>query len=93
MIRADFELVFKALSDARRREMVDLLKIKPRTTGELCDHFRDLDRCTTMQHLGVLQKAHIVVVKRDGRIRWNHLDRKPIKKVYDHWLKSMVGDV
>lgn len=92
MIGAESELVFKALSDARRRTMIDLLKQKPRTTGELCGKFSDLDRCTVMQHLGILQKAKIVVVKRDGRIRWNHLNVKPIKTVYDRWFRAICGE-
>lgn len=50
-------MIFKALADHRRREILDLLKEAPKTTGELCDHFKKIDRCTVMQHLGVLEKA------------------------------------
>jgi DNA-binding transcriptional ArsR family regulator len=62
---ATYNLVLKALGDARRREMLDLVKNKPRTTGELCEHFKKLDRCTVMQHLGVLEKADLIIVKRN----------------------------
>ena len=55
------DLVFKALADSRRREILDLLKVSARTTGELCDHFEELDRCTVMQHIGVLQKAGLLI--------------------------------
>lgn len=80
-------LVFKALADDKRREILDLLKDEPRTTGDLCDHFkRRLDRCTVMQHLGVLEKAGLLIVKKEGRLRWNYLDAVPIKQVYDRWL-------
>jgi len=80
------ELVFKALADHRRREMLDLLKDRPRTTGELCNRFRNLDRCTVMQHLRVLEKAELVIVKREGRLRWNYLNAVPIKQIYDRWI-------
>ena len=33
----------------------------------------DLDRCTVMQHLKVLDEAGLVLVQRRGRERWNHL--------------------
>ncbi|HSP07220.1 MAG TPA: helix-turn-helix domain-containing protein, partial [Acidobacteriota bacterium] len=53
------DLIFKALAHPGRREMLDLLKARERTTGELCAHFKKMDRCTVMQHLGVLEKADL----------------------------------
>lgn len=80
------EPVFKALADHRRRKILDLLKTRPRTTGELCAHFKDLDRCTVMQHLRVLEKADLVIVRREGRLRWNYLNAVPIKLIHDRWI-------
>jgi DNA-binding transcriptional ArsR family regulator len=82
------DLVYKALADHRRREILDLLKDSPKTTGDLCDHFRNLDRCTVMQHLGVLEKADLIIIKRDGRFRWNYLNAVPIRKIYDRWINQ-----
>jgi DNA-binding transcriptional ArsR family regulator len=81
-----FDRVFKALSSRIRREILDLLKDRPRTTGELCARFPGLDRCTVMQHLGVLENADLVIAQRKGRERWNHLDVVPIKKIHDRWI-------
>jgi DNA-binding transcriptional ArsR family regulator len=78
--------VFRALSSATRRQILDLLKDHPRTTGQLCTHFGDLDRCTTMQHIGVLENAGLIVAQRKGRERWNHLDVLPIKLIHDRWI-------
>jgi DNA-binding transcriptional ArsR family regulator len=78
--------VFKALSASTRREILDLLKDGPRTTGDLCAHFPGLDRCTVMQHLDVLHRAGLVVAQRKGRERWNHLDVLPIKLIHDRWI-------
>jgi DNA-binding transcriptional ArsR family regulator len=80
------DLVFKALADSRRREILDLLKVSARTTGELCDHFEELDRCTVMQHIGVLEKAGLLISRREGRQRWNHLNVMPIREVHDRWI-------
>ena len=33
------KIVWKALADRTRREILDLLSIKPRTTGEICECF------------------------------------------------------
>jgi DNA-binding transcriptional ArsR family regulator len=80
------ERIFKALADYRRREMLDLLKSAPRSTGEICTHFDELDRCTVMQHLTVLEKADLIIVKRAGRHRWNYINPLPIKEIYDRWI-------
>ena len=39
-----------------------------------------------MQHLKVLEEAGLVVVRREGRVRWNHLDALPIKRLHDRWI-------
>lgn len=81
-----FDRVFKALANGTRRRILDLLKDQPRTTGELCASFPELDRCTTMQHLDVLERAGLVIAQRKGRVRWNHLDALPIKLIHDRWI-------
>lgn len=87
------DLVFKALADSRRREILDLLKDAPRTTGELCDHFkRKLDRCTVMQHIGVLERADLVIARREGRNRWNYLNAAPFREIYDRWISSYADE-
>jgi DNA-binding transcriptional ArsR family regulator len=93
MSRKDYQdAVFKALADAKRREILDLLKDGPKTTGELCEHFQGLDRCTVMQHLGVLERADLVIVKRQGRNRWNYINPIPIKEIYDRWISRYASN-
>jgi DNA-binding transcriptional ArsR family regulator len=78
--------VFKALSAETRRRILDALRDDPQTTGALCDRFAALDRCTVMQHLRVLEEADLVIVRRVGRTRWNHLNPLPIQHVHDRWI-------
>ena len=39
-----------------------------------------------MQHLKVLEDADLVIVQREGRERWNHLNPLPIKHIHDRWI-------
>lgn len=78
--------VFKALAAPIRRAMLDALKDRPQTTGQICARFHTLDRCTVMQHLKVLEAADLVIVRRDGRERWNYLNPLPIKHIHDRWI-------
>ncbi|KQT45959.1 helix-turn-helix domain-containing protein [Devosia sp. BK] len=80
------DLIFKALSHRIRRRMLDVLKTEPATTGTLCSAFPELDRCTIMQHLGVLEAAGLVIAERRGRERWNHLDALPVHAIHERWI-------
>ncbi|KCZ47864.1 MULTISPECIES: helix-turn-helix domain-containing protein [unclassified Hyphomonas] len=83
---ANDDLIFRALAAPVRRQILDALRDKPQTTGELCARFADLNRCTVMQHLGVLEEADLVLVRRVGRVRWNYLNAIPIKRINDRWI-------
>ena len=71
--------------------MLDLLKDGPRTTGDLCRQFQQLDRCTVMQHLGVLERADLIIVRKTGRTRWNYLNPLPIREVHNRWISPYAA--
>ncbi len=85
-IHDQFDATFKALASPIRRQILDDLKDQPLTTGVLCSHFADIDRCTVMQHLRVLEEAGLVIAERRGRERWNHLNAMPIQDIHDRWI-------
>ncbi|ADG79887.1 Transcriptional regulator, ArsR family OS=Tsukamurella paurometabola (strain ATCC 8368 / DSM/ CCUG 35730 / CIP 100753 / JCM 10117 / KCTC 9821 / NBRC 16120/ NCIMB 702349 / NCTC 13040) OX=521096 GN=Tpau_3302 PE=4 SV=1 [Tsukamurella paurometabola] len=80
------DLVFKALANSTRRRMLDVLKQSPRTTGDLCAQFPDLDRTTVLQHLRVLERAELVIGRKVGRERHLTLAPVPIKRIHDRWI-------
>ena len=81
-----YDRVFKALGHHVRRQILDDLRDQPLTTGALCAHFAELDRCTVMQHLRVLEDAGLVIADRRGRERWNHLNPLPIHDIHERWI-------
>lgn len=85
------DLVFKALAGADRRRILDSLRDAPKTTGELCKALPHLDRTTVMQHLGVLEKARLVISKKEGRNRWNFLDVSPIQRIHERWIQAYAA--
>ncbi|MBB4185062.1 DNA-binding transcriptional ArsR family regulator [Sinorhizobium terangae] len=85
------DAVFKALANGLRRQMLDALKAAPQTTGMLCEQFSQLDRCTVMQHLKVLEDASLILVHREGRERWNHLNALPIQAIHDRWISQYAA--
>ena len=85
-ISDSYDRTFKALGHQVRRQILDDLRDQPLTTGTLCAHFPELDRCTVMQHLKVLEDAELVIPVRKGRERWNHLNVAPIQEIHERWI-------
>ncbi|MGE0354428.1 MAG: metalloregulator ArsR/SmtB family transcription factor [Gemmatimonadales bacterium] len=86
--------VWRALADPTRREILDLLRDGPRTTGDLAGHFK-LTRFGVMKHLQILTEAGLVTVRREGRQRWNQLNPMPIHQIYRRWIRpfeSLAAD-
>ena len=85
------DLVFKALAGADRRRILDLLRDAPKTTGAIVDELPWLDRTTVMLHLSVLEKARLIITKKEGRRRWNYLDVGPIQRIHERWIQSYAA--
>lgn len=85
------EQVFRAVANPVRRRILDLLAQKERTTGELGEELATLSRYAVMQHLGVLEEAGLVVSRKVGRARVNHLNAVPLTEAFERWVGSIAG--
>lgn len=86
----DLAPVWRALANPHRRVMLDLLHDGPLTTTSLTEHFPDLSRFAVMQHLKVLEEAELVIARKEGRRRFNHLNPVPIQRIYDRWVRRYM---
>ena len=57
---------FKALSDPTRRKMIDLLKERDMTAGEIASYF-DISKPSISHHLNTLKQANLVLDERQGQ--------------------------
>ena len=84
----DTDLVFKALADASRRKLLDLLNAdNGQTLSELCEHL-EMTRQAVTQHLGVLESANLVVITWRGREKLHFLNPVPLQEIYDRWISK-----
>ncbi|WAL59892.1 ArsR/SmtB family transcription factor [Thermocoleostomius sinensis] len=82
------DVVFKALSDPSRRQLLDLLYThNGQTLGELCEHLA-MTRQAVSKHLAVLEAANLVVTLWQGREKLHYLNPAPIQEIYDRWLSK-----
>ena len=84
--------MFRALASPHRRRILDLLRAGPRTTGDLAGRLEGVSRYAAMQHLGVLEAAGLVVARREGRLRFNHLNAVPLRRAYERWVGRFAGE-
>jgi DNA-binding transcriptional ArsR family regulator len=57
--------VFKALSDPTRRRILQLLRERPMTAGELADQF-PVSKATMSGHFAVLKEADLIAADKHG---------------------------
>lgn len=60
-------LVFKALSDPTRRQILHLLRKKPMTAGDLAEHF-SLAKPTLSAHFAILRGADLIEGIKSGTV-------------------------
>jgi DNA-binding transcriptional ArsR family regulator len=82
----ELDAVWKALSDATRRAILDFLRDRPRTTTEIVETFPHLSRFGVMKHIDVLRQARLVQTREVGRQRVNSLNVVPIRQIYERWV-------
>jgi len=90
MRRSADDRIWKALADPARRQILDLLRDAPRRTGEICAQF-SVSRFAVMKHLDVLEAAGLVIVRRAGRVRWNHLNPTPLQEIHERWMTPYMA--
>jgi DNA-binding transcriptional ArsR family regulator len=88
----DDDIVFKALADASRRDLLDRLrKDSGLTLSELCER-HDMSRQAVTKHLAILQAANLVVVIKKGREKLHYLNPVPINEIYMRWIGKFEQD-
>lgn len=58
--------IFKALNDATRREILDLLKQKDMSAGEIADAF-NISKPSISHHLDILKRADLITSEKNGQ--------------------------
>jgi DNA-binding transcriptional ArsR family regulator len=82
-------VVFKALADPTRREILRLLTRGERSAGELAERF-DLAKPSMSHHFAVLKEADLVRIRREGQQIFYALNTTVVQDVVA-WAMGLVG--
>ncbi len=77
--------IFKALNDKTRRDILELLKEKDLTAGEIADHF-SISKPSISHHLDLLKQAGLVVAVKEGQFIYYSINTT----VLDEMLKWVI---
>ena len=80
----------KALSDPVRREILDLLKTRRLSAGEISDHF-DITAAAISRHLSVLKDADLIRDDRQGKFIYYELNASVLEEIL-LWIADLKGE-
>ena len=79
--------LFKALNDPTRREILELLKEKDLTAGEIADQF-NISKPSISHHLDLLRQAGLVVSVKEGHFIYYSLNTTVMDEMLK-WIMSL----
>ena len=83
-------LLFKALSDKTRREILELLKKQDLTAGEISEEF-DITKPSISHHLDILKQANLVTAVKNGQFIIYSLNTTEFEELIK-WFISISKD-
>lgn len=78
----------KALSDPTRREILQLLKVRGLSAGEIAQHF-SISNASISRHLSVLKEAELVRDQRRGKFIFYEIDTTVLQDIFI-WLIDLA---
>lgn len=84
----DDDLVFRALADTSRRQLLDrLFAENGQTLGSLCVELA-MSRQAVTKHLAILEEANLIAVRWQGREKLHYLNPVPINEIAERWIRK-----
>jgi DNA-binding transcriptional ArsR family regulator len=77
--------LFEIIAETNRRHIIDLLRIRPRTVGELVES-SSLSQPGVSKHLRVLREAGLVTIRKESQKHIYLLRAEPLVEI-DNWLE------
>jgi len=83
------QLIFQAIADPTRREIIDLLAASPMPVNDVASHF-DISRPAISRHIKILQECGLVVIRQSGRKRYCRADTQKLQEIIA-WANQYRG--
>ena len=84
------QTTLRTLADPTRREILNLLKERSLSAGEIASHF-SMSGAAVSKHLAVLKQAGLVRTRREGTYIYYELNASVLEEVL-LWLQDLRGE-
>jgi len=82
-------IVFKALNDPTRRQILELLQEKDLTAGEIAEQFK-ISFPSISHHLDLLKQAKLVTSEKDGQYVYYSLNTTVVDEIMKWFLQFKI---
>ena len=79
-------IIFKALNDPTRREILQLLQERDMTAGEIVDRF-NISGPSISHHLDLLKQARLVIAEKDGQYVYYSLNTTVVDEIMKWFMQ------
>ena len=80
----------RALADPIRREILNLLKNRRLSAGEICSHF-SVTAASISRHLSALKEADLIRDTREGKFIYYELNTSVLEEIM-LWIQDLKGE-
>ena len=82
-------VIFKALNDPTRRSILEMLKERDRTAGEIAENFA-ISKPSISHHLDLLKQANLVVAEKEGQFIYYSINTTVLDEMLK-WIIQLTG--
>ncbi len=79
-------IVFKALNDSTRREILEMLQERDMTAGEIAEQF-NISFPSISHHLDILKQAKLVIAEKEGQFVYYSLNTTVVDDIMKWFLQ------
>ncbi|MEN8186891.1 MAG: autorepressor SdpR family transcription factor [Bacteroidota bacterium] len=80
-------IIFKALNDKTRRDILELLKDKELTAGGIADKF-NISKPSISHHLDILKRADLVTSEKRGQFIYYNINTTILEDIFQ-WIINL----
>jgi DNA-binding transcriptional ArsR family regulator len=83
-------IIFKALADSTRVEILFSIGSKGKNVTEICSLFRQFSQPTISHHLQILKHCHLVETKKQGKMVFYYINKEKLEIVIEEFLRKLA---